>query len=165
MHIKPLAQRLEYSKHISVNCRCDSRGPEFHSIPYPGEQTHRPWGQIPPWPVSTPAVCPHPACWGDLSDADILLPTLLKPQSGLDQNYAHFADEKAEAQRGCIPSWTSVWQLVTEAGLYPRLLTPHLVLFPPHSSGMKSRGCGLVEKGSRPRSPPHPRSCRGPKGL
>lgn len=96
---------------------------------------------------------PTSACWGDLSDAEILLLTLVKAQSGLDQNYARFADEKAEAQRGCISSWTSVSQLVTEAGLCPRLLTPRLVLFPLHSSGMKSRGCGLVEKGSRPRSP------------
>lgn len=86
-----------------------------------------------PWPFVPLQFCPHQRA-REASDSEIWLLTPTLALSGLDQNHSHFADEKAEAERDYLPSWTPVWQLVTEAGLGPRppdsavcaLPAPHL---------------------------------------
>lgn len=104
----------------------------FHPIT-PRELTHRPAGADDTMAGCAAAVLPHQRAQ-ETSDSEIWLLTLTRALSGLDQNHSHFADEKAEAERDCMPSWTPVWQLVTEAGLSPMppdsafcaLSAPHL---------------------------------------
>lgn len=151
---------------VSVSCHCGCGDSQLHSSLTQASRPTSQWGQVPPHQLPCQRFCPHrPAGWA--SHSETLLPVLTVALAGLNRDYSHVADGKAEDQRDCIPSRTPVWQLVTGAGLSPG--PPGCTSEPPSARPCDERkGCGLAENRSGPRfpppRPPHAAQARGSPG-